>query len=293
MLSIIRFERKNNNKYKQLRERGMGMASDNSTKTGKLAKLTQLEAEVAKLSEQLKANKKTILLLKQSLSERDIRIHELESKLVYAQQSLLGRAIVTIHQCRNQILVGIDEKIINPALAQIQQQIEVIQGIVFEAKDLISKKRILIHENVNATSNLMHQCPDQAIRYFEKSVVEPARSLVNEVAGLIDSNVRSGRDIVEYEVIYPGKLWYDRIVVATRSLPTQGKVIFQEWVEEPVMQKIAALPVIGKELGANADVLLKGLVGQLKSGAEQGVENAVDAIKKSQFWDGKRKPEAA
>lgn len=271
----------------------MGMASNNSTKTGKLAKLTQLEAEVAKLSEQLKANKKTILLLKQSLSERDIRIHELESKLVYAQQSLLGRAIVTIHQCRNQILVGIDEKIINPALAQIQQQIEVIQGIVFEAKDLISKKKILIHENVNATSNLVHQCPDQAIRYFEKSVVEPTRSLVNEVVGLIDSNVRSGRDIVEYEIIYPGKLWYDRIVVATRSLPTQGKVIFQVWVEEPVMQKIAALPVIGKELGANADGLVKGLVGQLKSGAEQGLENAVDAIKKSQFWDGKRKPEAA
>ena len=84
-----------------------------------------------------------------------------------------------------------------------------------------------------------------------------------------------------------------QIVVATRALPTQTKVIFQVWVEEPVMQKIEALPVIGKELGANADVLLKGLVGQLKSGAEQGLENAVDAIKKSQFWDGKGKAEAA
>ncbi|HEY8095789.1 MAG TPA: hypothetical protein VIE65_06790 [Methylobacter sp.] len=269
------------------------MASDNGTKTSKLAKLTQLEAEVAKLSEQLKTNKKTILLLKQSLSERDLRIHELESKLIYAQQSLLGKAIITIHQCRNQILIGIDEKVINPALAQIQQQIEVIQGIVFEAKDLISKKKTLIHENINATSNLVHQCPDQAVRYFEKSVVEPARSLVNEVVELIDSNVRSGRDIVEHEIIYPGKVWYDKIAVATRALPTQTKVLFQVWVEQPVMQKIESLPVIGKELGSNADVLLKGLVGQLKSGAEQGLENAVDTIKKSQFWDGKRKTEAA
>ncbi len=144
------------------------MASDNGTKTSKLAKLTQLEAEVAKLSEQLKANKKTILLLKQSLTERDLRIHELESKLVYAQQSLLEKAIFTIQQCRNQIIIGLDEKIINPAFAQIQQQIEVIQDIVSEAKDLISKKKMLIHENINATSNLVHQCPDQAVRYFEK-----------------------------------------------------------------------------------------------------------------------------
>ncbi len=267
------------------------MASDSGTKTSKLSKLTQMEAMVTKLSEQLAASKKTILMLKQKLTERDLKIHELESKLTYAQQSLLDKAIHNIHQCRNQIIIGIDEKIINPALAQIQQQIEVIQGIVHEAKDLISKKKMLIHENINATSDLVHQCPDQAIRYFEKSVVEPARSLVNEVVELIDSNVKSGRDIVEHEIIYPGKVWYDKIVVVTRALPTQSKVIFQVWVEEPVMQKIETLPVIGKELGANAEVLLKGLIGQLKSGAEQGVENAVDAIKKSPFWDGKRKTE--
>jgi hypothetical protein len=269
----------------------MGMGSDNGTKTGKLAKLTQLESEVIKLSEQLKASKKTILLLKQSLTERDLRIHELESKLIYAQQSLLGKAIDTIHLCRNQIISGIDEKIINPALTQIQQQIEVIQGIVREAKDLISKKKILLHENINVASDLVHQCPDRAIRYFEKSVVEPARSLVNDVVELVDNNVRSGRDIVEHEIIYPGKVWYDKIVVITRALPAQAKVIFQVWVEEPIKQKIETLPDIGKELAANAEVLLKGLIGQLKSGAEQGMESAVDAIKKSQFWDGKNKTE--
>lgn len=269
----------------------MGMGSNNGTKTGKLAKLTQLEAEVTKLSEQLKANKKTILLLKQSLTERDLRIHELESKLIYAQQSLLKKATFTIHQCRDQIKNGIDEKIINPALAQIQQQIEVIQGIVHEAKDLISKKKMLIHENINATSNRVHQCPDQAVRYFETLVVEPARSLVNEAVILIDSNVKNGQDLVEQKIIYPGKVWYDKIVVVALALPTQSKVLFQVWLAEPLMQKMETLPVLGKELGANAEVLLKGLISQLKSGAEQGLENAVDAIKKSPFWDGKGKIE--
>jgi hypothetical protein len=211
-----------------------------------------MEAMVTKLSEQLAASKKTILMLKQKLTERDLKIHELESKLAYAQQSLLEKAIHNIHQCRNQILIDIDEKIINPALAQIQQQIEVIHDIVYEAKDLISKKEKLIHENI-----------------------------------------RSGRDIVEHEIIYPSKVWCDKIVVTTRALPTQAKIIFQVWVEEPVIQKIETLPVIGKELGTNAGELLKGLISQLKLGTEQGLANAGDAIKKSQFWDGKRKAEAA
>lgn len=267
------------------------MASDNGTKTGKLARLTQLEAEVAKLSEQLKANKKTILLLKKSLAERDLKIHELESKLMYAQHSLLQKAMFTINQCRDQVKNGIDEKIVNPAFAQIQQQIDVIQGIIHEAKEIISKKKMLVHENINATTNMVHQCPDQAIRYFEKWVVEPARLLVNDTSGLIDSNVKNSRELVEQKIIYPGKEWYDKIAMAALALPTQGQVIFQVWVAEPAMQKIEALPVIGKELGSNAEMLLKGLVKQLKSGAEQAFENAVDAIKKSQFWDGKRKTE--
>lgn len=269
------------------------MGSDNGTKTGRLAKLTQLEAEVAKLSEQLKANKKTIVLLKKSLTERDLKIHELESKLIYAQQSLLKKAIFTIHQCRDQIKNGIDGKIINPALAQIQQQIEVIQGIVYEARDLISKKKMLIHENIHTTSNMVQQCPDQAIRYFEKWVVEPARLVVKEVVGLADNNVKNGQYLIEQKIIYPGKLWYDKVVVVVQALPMESQVIFQVWLAGPAMQKIEALPGVGKELGANAEALLKRLIEQLKSGAEQGFEKAADVVKKSSFWDGKRKMEAA
>lgn len=269
----------------------MVMGSDNGTKKGRLSKLTQLENEVAKLSEQLKANKETISLLKKYLAERDLKIQELESKLIYAQQSLLQKVTSTIHQCRNQIKNGIDGKIINPALTQIQQQIETIQGIVYEAKDFISNKKMLIQENINVTSNIVHQCPDQAIRCFEQRIVEPARLWINDVVGVIDSNVKTGQDLVEQKIIYPGKVWYDRIVVVALALPTQSQVIFQVWLAEPVMQKIEALPGLGKELGANADELLKKLIGQLKSGAEQSLANTVDAIKKSPFWDGKRKIE--
>ncbi|MFI3157789.1 MAG: hypothetical protein QX199_16710 [Methylococcaceae bacterium] len=265
------------------------MGSDNGSKKGRLSKLTQLENEVARLSEQLKADKQTISLLKESLTERDLRIHELESKLIYAQHSLLKKTVFTIHQCRDQIKNGIDEKIINPALAQIQQQIEVIQGIVHEAKELIGKKKMLIHVNINATSNKVHQCPDQAIMYFEKWVVEPARLLVNETVGLIDSNARNSRALVEQKVIYPGKRWCDEIVAVVLELPIRSQVMFQVWLAGPVMQKIEALPV---EFRANTEVLLKSLISRLKSGAEQGVANTVEAIKKSPFWDGKRNMEA-
>lgn len=268
------------------------MASNNGSKTGKLAKLTELEEEVAKLSEQLKVNKKTIGLLKKTIAERDLKIHELESKLTFAQQSLLKKATFTIHQCREQVKSGLDEKIITPALTQIQQQIDVIQGIVGEAKDFISKKKLLIHDNINTTSNLVQQCPDQAIRYFEKWIVEPSRLLVNEAAGIIDSNVKTGQDLVVQKVIYPGKAWSDRIVVFVLALPSRSQVIFQVWLDEPVVHKFEALPIFGKGLRVNVDVWLMDIVGQLKSVMEQGLANTVDAIKSSPFWDGKRNMEA-
>ncbi len=267
------------------------MGPDKGSKKGRLSKLTQLENEVAKLSEQLNADKQTIRLLKESLTERDLKIHELESKLVYAQQSLLKKTVFTIHQCRDQIKNGIDEKIITPALAQIQQQIEVIQGIVYEAKVLINKKKLLINNNINATSIKVHQCPDQTIVYFEKWVVEPVRLLANETIGLIDNNVRNSRALIEQKVIYPGKLWYDKAIVVVLDLPVRSQVMFQVWLTGPVTQKIEALPVIGNEFRVHVEILLKNLISQLKTGAEHSVANTVEAIKKSSFWDGKRNME--
>ncbi|MDO9142322.1 MAG: hypothetical protein Q7U38_18545 [Methylobacter sp.] len=243
------------------------MASTNSSsaKTSRLAKLTKLEKEVAKLSEQLKQDKQTILLLNQSLAERDLRIHELESKLAYAEHSLLGKAITTIHQCKEHIINGFDEKIISPALTQIQQQITVIQGIANEARVLIGKQKILLNEGINAASGKVQQCPDQAVRYFEQWVVEPARIWVNETTGLVDNKVRSSRYIIEHKVVYPGKIWYDKMASTAQALPGQGLAIAD-----------------------NAGVLAKKCLDQLTGSVEQGVAQVADAVKKSQFWDGRR-----
>lgn len=240
-------------------------STHNGAKTSKLAKLTQLEKELAKLSEQLKQDKHTILLLNQSLTERDLRIDELESKLAYAQHSLLEKTVITIQQCRHHIINGLDEKIINPALTQIHQQIGVIQDIVHEAKELINRQKMLLNENLNATSNRIQQCPDQAIRYFEKWIVEPVRVCVNETTGLVDHKISSGRYIVEHKIIYPSKIGYDKIIMTAQALPAQGQAIAD-----------------------NTGALAKKCLNQLTGSMEQGVAQVADAVKKSQFWDGRR-----
>ena len=268
------------------------MVSDNGAKMNKmnkLTKLTQLENEVTKLSEQLKTNKKTISLLKKSLTERDLRIHELELKLNYAQQSLLKKTIFTIHQCQDLVKNGIDEKIINPALTQIQLQIEVIQGIIHEAKTIISKKKTLINESILTTSDKVHQCPDKAIRYFENCVIAPSRILVNRIIQLIDNNLKASQYIVEQKIVYPGKSCYDRLIVTALELRTQSQTFFQAWLTNTVLQKIETLTVIEKELRINTFGWRNMLMAQLKLRAEQSLNDAVEAIKKSPFWDGKRK----
>jgi len=257
------------------------MESKSSNKTGNLTKLTQLEDQVAKLSVQLQSNKKTISLLKESLVERDAQIHELEAKLAYAQQSLLKKAIHKINQCREQIKNGIDE--ITPYLLQIQQQIEVIQGIVLESKDLISRKKMAIHENIHATSNKVQQCPDQAVKFFKKTVDGFANFLVNDVAWIIGNNLK----IVQYSVEQKIKVFFNKIVVAGRALPSYGQVVFQVWVIDPVMRKMDALPVSRKHF--DVVVLLNKLISQLRNVVEQSLTNIAESVKKSSFWDGKSK----
>ncbi len=257
------------------------MESKSSNKTGMLTKLTQLEGQVAKLSVQLQSNKKTISRLKESLVERDAQIHELEAKLAYAQQSLLKKAIHKINQCREQIKNGIDE--ITPYLLQIQQQIEAIQGIVLESKDLISRKKMAIHENIHATSNKVQQCPDQAVKFFKKTVDGFANFLVNDVAWIIGNNLK----IVQYSVEQKIKVFFNKIVVAGRALPSYGQVVFQVWVIDPVMRKMDALPVSRKHF--DVVVLLNKLISQLRNVVEQSLTNIAESVKKSSFWDGKSK----
>jgi hypothetical protein len=109
---------------------------------------------------------------------------------------------------------------------------------------------------------------------------------------LADSNIKASQDIVGQKIITPGKLWYDKIMQFALELPTQTQVIIQIWAE-PAIQKVESLPVIKKQLAANADAFLKNWRHQLKAAVEQSWANTIDAVKKSQFWDGKRKVEAA
>jgi hypothetical protein len=67
--------------------------------------------------------------------------------------------------------------------------------------------------------------------------------------------------------------------------------MFQVWVVEPVMRKMGASSVSGKHFDLAA--LLNKLISQLRNVAGQGLTYIAEGVKKSPFWDGKRKAEAA
>lgn len=261
------------------------MESKSSNKTGNLTKLTQLEGQVAKLSVQLQSNKKTISLLKESLVERDAQIHELEAKLAYAQQSLLKKTIHKINQCREQIKNGIEE--ITPYLLQIQQQIEAIQDIVLESRDLISRKKMLIHESIHVTSDIVQQCPDQVVKFLKKTTDGFINFLVNDVAWVIGNNLK----IIRYSAEQKIKVFFNKIVVAGRALPSYGQVVFQVRVIDPAMRKMGASPLSRKHF--DVGVLLNKLISQLRNVVEQSLTDIAESIKKSSFWDGKSKDSGA
>ena len=106
-----------------------------------LAELTRLENQVSTLTLQLQSNQEIIDQLKRSLSDRELLLQELEAKLIVTPRSLLQNVITIIDQCRQQIKNGIDEKIINPSLTQIQKQVETIQAFVHESSYFINKKK--------------------------------------------------------------------------------------------------------------------------------------------------------
>lgn len=103
-------------------------------------KLNQLEDKVATLTNQIKVDKQTISELTQLITERDAQIQELDLKLGYAQQSLLTKAANKIQECRNQLKTGIDERVINPTITQIQQNIKIAQEFADETKAILLEK---------------------------------------------------------------------------------------------------------------------------------------------------------
>ena len=130
----------------------MPVAMNNGTNSSELSvKLNRLEAKVATLTEQINANKQTITELNRLISQRDAQVNALELKLGYAQQSLLAKAAQKIQDCRKQIKTGMDEKIINPTISQIQLQIKTAQTFVDEAKVVLLEKKALVDSTILTT----------------------------------------------------------------------------------------------------------------------------------------------
>jgi hypothetical protein len=112
-------------------------------------------------------------------------------------------------------------------LLQIQQQIEAIQGIVLESRDLISRKKMLIHESIHVTSDMVQQYPDQAVKFFKKTADGFVNLLVNEVVWVVGNNLKLfGILLNKIKVFFNG-------IVAGRLL-SYGQVVFQVSVIDPV-----------------------------------------------------------
>jgi len=246
-------------------------SNNSSTDTNDmLAKLNRLESQVSTLSLQLQTNQETIDQLKLSLNERESHIQELEARLIVTPYTLLQNVITIIHQCRQQIKNGIDEKIINPSVTQIQKQIEIIQAFVYESTYFINKKRMLIYQNIHITTNAVNRYPQQ-----------------------IKKNFRIAMALLERKVIHPCKVLYEEITVALLALPSQSQIIFQIRVLDPALQQMEAAAVFGKKFYSNALVWLNESISRLKTGSRQAVVAIGEKVKKSSFWDGKHRMHAA
>ena len=235
-----------------------------------LAKLTRLENQVSTLTLQLQSNQEIIDQLKQSLSDRELLLQELEAKLIVTPRSLLQNVITIIDQCRQQIKNGIDEKIINPSLTQIQKQVETIQAFVHESSYFINKKKMLIYQNIHTTTTAVNKYPERAKKYFAMVIAW-----------------------VDRKVTHPSKVLLEEITVALLALPSQSQIIFQIKVLDPALQQMETAAAFGKTFYSNAIGWLNKALKQLKTGTEQMFTAIGEKVKKSSFWDGKHRMQGA
>lgn len=270
------------------------MESNNAANNSDLlVKLNRLEDQVSTLSSQLEFNKIMITQLKQSVVDRDLQISELEMKLTAAQYSLQKKAFDKIEQCREQIKNGVDIKLVNPVLTQIQKYLERVECLVAEAKDFISNKKAKLQDNLNYTSNLIHQAPGYAINYFEKNVVEPANALVKKTMQAVDSSYKGGMDWFEQELLDPGKIILDRIVFVAQEWPLDAKLVLQTRVIDPVLTYADNLPGYLNEFWVKLLALIKHLIILIRKMIQQSLDFIAEQVKKSSFWDGKQRMQAA
>jgi hypothetical protein len=207
----------------------------------------------------------------------------LEAKLGYAQQSLLDKAKIKIEECRTQVKTGLDEKIINPTLSQIQQHIKTAQEFVDEAKVIIIEKKAFVDSQILAAKEKAVQAPGQAKLYVENSVVRPAQALYNQTMEILNSQLKTTQTVIENKAIYPGKVFFDEMVATGQSVPDKIQTILKAQVLDPLAKLIKQAENIYPD---SLDYLSK-TSGFLSDVCKQALSEIANQVKQSPIWDGK------
>jgi len=266
------------------------MESNSDTVQGDLlVKLNRLEDQVSTLTMQLELNKETIAFLKTTLSERDAYIGDLEIKLAAVQKELEKSTLDKIYALRYQIKNGFDERMVRPVLGEIRRNIDLLQDFVEQTRVVIKQKQLLLRENTHATVNLIQRGPDQAIRYFEESILEPTRFALHHLGEAAAIRYAAVVQQLQDEVLKPGARSYQRLAHLAKELPSDISVLFQMRVLEPLQAFMNDLPRATDALGGTSKARVKQVIGYNRRLIRQFIEFLTNEIKKSSFWDGKNR----
>jgi hypothetical protein len=266
------------------------VASKNGTGIGELSvKLNQLEDKVSKLNEQIKTNKQTISELKLVIAQRDEHILDLEARLAYAQRSLIEKATQKIEECRSLIKTGMDENIIHPAVAQIQQQVKTAQTFVDETLALLLEKKAQLDNAILSTKDKVVQCPRQAKTYLEKSLLTPSQTFVKQTLDNLNAQANTTKALIEDKVLYPGKVMLDVYVRIAENLPDKALVLLDTQIIGPANHAYRKASTVTQSIYPNTLALYEKTSGRLVDTLKQSQAEIAHKIKKSPFWDGKNK----
>ena len=267
------------------------MESNDTANTRDLfVKLTQLEEQVAELSSQLEFQSITIGQLKQSLTDRDSQISDLEAKLSIAHNSLRNTTSVILFQTREQLLKGCaDIKVVSSVLDYIQKYIELVQGFANETQDFIHHKYEQVHYNFKTALELLQKAPEQVHGYFQKHIVVPADNIVKTTLKTADSHYKAGQEWLQHKLVDPGMALLDQIAFLARELPLDARLTWQQRVIDPALSYMDKLPTVVNGIRVDISAWIKALLRQLSSLMQQCLNSIEEQIKKSSFWDGQNR----
>ncbi len=152
------------------------MQADNLAERRDLfTKLAHLENQVSKLTRELAVDKKTIQKLQALLAEKQNTISELEAALANAQHTLKDKVLITIQQFQQQLINGIEEKTIKPALQQLQHQVDKIQQLIAETRKVIEA----YYQEIN---NTLLQYVEKTRQATQQKILLPVKTTIDKVA---------------------------------------------------------------------------------------------------------------